>query len=81
MGQIRLPAEFHSPRSSGSAIPVPGGWVGGGGGVGNTNNHYHSSLSWVELSRTELRVDQQYKNEAYVEGGMVQKIQKLHTKK
>ena len=30
---------FFSPRSSGSALKV-----------GNTNNHYHSSLSWVELS-------------------------------
>ena len=24
--------------------------------VGNINNHYHSSLSWVELSRIELRL-------------------------
>ena len=29
------------------------------GGVGNTNNHYHSSLSWVESNWVELRVDQQ----------------------
>ena len=29
------------------------GWVCGWGWVGNTNNHYHSSLSWVELSWIE----------------------------
>ena len=26
--------------------------------VAQTNNHYHSSLSWVELSRIESRLDQ-----------------------
>ena len=29
------------------------GWWGGVLVVGNTNNHYHSSLSWVELSCIE----------------------------
>ena len=39
---IRFHPEFHCPRSSGSALKVCGGGVGG-----YTNNHYHSS---VELS-------------------------------
>ena len=37
---------------------IESSWRGGGVVVGNINNHYHSSLSWVELSRIELRVDQ-----------------------
>ena len=40
-------------------MKVPGGVGCGGGVVAYTNNHYHSSLSLVELSRIELRVDQQ----------------------
>ena len=32
--------------------------VVGGGGLEQTNNHYHTSLNWVELSWLELRVDQ-----------------------
>ena len=47
LGQIRLHPEFCCPRPCGSALKVPGGW---GVVVGNTNNHYHSSLSWVELT-------------------------------
>ena len=37
-GQIRLHPKFRCPRPCGSALKVPGG-------VGNTNNDYHSSLS------------------------------------
>ena len=57
-GQIRLHPKFHLPKSSGSALKVCGGVVGWGGVVAQTNNHYHASLSFVELSCIELRVDQ-----------------------
>ena len=50
--QIRLRPKIQFLRSSGSALKVPV-WVGGGG-VEQTNNHYHSSLHWVELSWFEL---------------------------
>ena len=50
-----------------------GGWGDGLGG-GYTNNHYHSSLSWVELSCIELRVDQQ----KYVDETIMIFLKKVH---
>ena len=49
--QIRLHPEFHCPRRYGNALKVCAGGV-----VGQNNNHYHSSLSWVELRADQIHL-------------------------